>query len=107
MTREETLAEVEAKARAATPGPWTVADDSWRQPPGSRHVEEPTHRCITCSPADRDAAHIARCDPGTVLALLAEVQLWRDAAYAVIADGYLGGEDVRRLTRLYRPLGEP
>jgi hypothetical protein len=75
---DATLEDIEDKARAATPGPWMINPDDrpnrvWVSDNGSPY----------CTVADtapggaRDAAHIARADPPTVLALVAALRAAR------------------------------
>jgi hypothetical protein len=70
------LSDLLAKARAATPGPWTSV---WEEPAtnahggGQRHVDG-ANGCITCDPTKADAAFIAACDPQTIIELVERVE---------------------------------
>lgn len=67
---EGRLAEIEAAARAATPGPWIAAEQTHGEWFG---IQSRAFALGTAFDAS-DAAHIAAASPDTVLALVAEVR---------------------------------
>lgn len=80
MTRKITpaqLDEIEAAARAATDGPWSVVrDDEIDSPEGPLLAGLLVGDCGVVR-WTHDAIHIAAFDPPTALALIAEVREWR------------------------------
>lgn len=83
MLSPERLEELKARAKAATPGPWEVHGANVH----TVAATEPTYitevsLASLSSPRggnqrDKDAAHIAACDPQTILELIAMVPVWR------------------------------
>ncbi len=69
----ERVAELRAKAEKASPGPWTTESFTFVRG-GSRGFD-----MIATTTLSYDAAHIAACDPPTVLALIAMVERYRAA----------------------------
>ena len=109
---------IEARARAATPGPWFVRPrqyDDWGYIRGPEQSDGPghfvaqalggqdytidqlnEHRRNKTDPYGHNAAHIAGMDPATTLALTAEVRKLREAAATALGnlDDPTGGEHV-------------
>lgn len=88
MTKTLDLADLRAKALAATPGPWRVDLETVFDPIGvasdARYIA--TLDAFDQGPDERmpDAAFIAAASPSTVLALLDEIERMRDDANAAV-----------------------
>jgi hypothetical protein len=83
MTDDE-LARLEAIARAADAGPWSVYYEDWTDEHGNEHLDalavlDATHDRLSDSEANLE--HIATFSPSTVLALLAEVRRLQERIY--------------------------
>jgi hypothetical protein len=105
MRLEDFLADLEAKAKAATPGPWLPYED--KAPPAYYHrVQVKAGKAVVSEVKDfidhrmalADAAYIAACDPVTVRLLVAvaraaeESRYLHHMAYCMTADrGFAGG----------------
>lgn len=86
------LDDLEAKAKAATPGPWIVertADSNWVGTPKGNgqkveqiilHNERESLKEIYLKRNDNDADYIAACSPETVLALITALREARELA---------------------------
>lgn len=107
-TTREGRAALRATAEAATPGPWNVDGPFWVDPPGVTPSEMTVETRAGVSGKDRalvmpgtwetkdaDAAHIARMDPATTLALLDALDALQARADAAEA------EAARLLVRLH------
>lgn len=119
--RVETLAALEERARAATPGAWFAGEpisegqgmiSGWTKggavPDPDPAEREPITRWLAMRP--EDAAHIAGAGPEAVLALLAEIRLLaeRGAEKVLCNCAMFGGEHGGTcLLRAGRPLGRP
>lgn len=74
---DEKLSEMLAGLEGVTPGPWHEGDHWVFVPPATG---EPTHALENVLSQDKpqaNAAHIARCDPDTIRALILELQSLR------------------------------
>lgn len=80
---EELLAELEQKAKAATPGPWRIyCDDVIENNEGEYVVD-------VLPSTDDDAAHIAAANPATILALVEHIRSL-EARLAYIDRNFVG-----------------
>ena len=73
----EPLAKARAIADAATPGPWEVSGKWWLE--GTEHIVVSSEDYEIAFTQQPDAAHIARFDPPTVLAMLDAIELLAEA----------------------------
>jgi hypothetical protein len=92
------LDEIEARAKAATPGPWRADEDSEETGRGVTDdaVEHWIFFATNPAPSEADTAHIAGMDPQTTLALVAELRAareFRDAVRSALAPGRWRGFD--------------
>lgn len=98
------LDDLEAKAKAATPGPWIVehtADSNWVGTPKGNgqkveqiilHNERESLKEIYLKRNDNDADYIAACSPETVLALITAL---REAGRVISVFGELGNRNAK------------
>ena len=93
----EWIAEIEAAAKAATPGPWVWVEELECVVGVAGGVDKPLDYVCREPEADErteDMQHIARMDPPTVLALCAALrEAWRErdsllTGYELIEDAY-------------------
>jgi len=75
---DERLAEMLAGLEGVTPGPWLVRQYAGKSSTPYRMVQDENRllMCIESVPAPT-AAHIASCDPGTIRAIITELQSLR------------------------------
>jgi hypothetical protein len=103
MLSAEKLADLRAKAEAATPGPWTWAgDEPWLCAPDLAHVVEDGSGTIVVesnweSAEGHDAEYLSAVDPTTVLALLDAVDRLRAEVKLFQARVRIEPSDIERL----------
>lgn len=104
------LDDLEALAKAATPGPWTVLRESHGYPDdGQLYVVPSTPNdsvdCVAVVGAEpgatADAAYIAALDPQTVLALIEQARLGEALLRAVETEWYNGNLDESARDRMF------
>ncbi|GAA1909276.1 hypothetical protein GCM10009737_08130 [Nocardioides lentus] len=98
------IAEDEADARAASPGPWSLASDDPEQVVAVDGIEVTDAFALSGPQTRATAAHIARHDPARVLA---QCRAHRDVITVVSDVGWTGSYAVRdvvlgHLARAYR-----
>ena len=91
---DERLAEMLAGLEGVTPGPWTPTDGGsvltkavWSDDGEGPYGQVLIYDEGTVSPTD--AAHIARCDPGTIRAILTELQSRRSEPSEPVAKAWI------------------
>ncbi len=90
MPLADRLAELEALATKATPGPWTWTDDDGPCANGEPLINGGWDGELYAV-RDADAAYIAACSPDMIRALCAELRAWRELSDALETPG---GSDV-------------